>query len=299
MPSFSVKPSRADAPVDRDGLPAHHLVGPAFLLCAAILFAVPILVHLGWQDWRRDGAAGPLVLASGLWLLSTEARTLSLTPAPTPGRSWLVWPILMAAIGAEVASAMVGAVRMQWLFAYAALLTIAYAYIGAPGLRRLWFPLVYLLFLVPPPSGLVEAVVTPIREWLCQTSVSLLTLLHYDVAFSGSTIYVSQYEIFVSDACAGMNSLFSLMALGLFYAYIRRRAGWLSLILLAAAAFPIAIFANLARVLLLLLATHHLGDAFAQGPFHETAGILMFLIALPSMMLLDRAVALAIRAEAG
>jgi len=295
MPSVSTTISSfAAAPADRCGLPGHPYRGRGFLLFAVILFAVPILVQLGWQDWRRDGAAGPLVLASGLWLLFTEARSIALAP----GRPILAWLLLATAISGEVASGVVGAVRMQWLFAYGALLAIAYAYIGAIGLRRLWFPLVYLLFLLPPPSGLVEAVVPPIREWLCQTSVSLLTLLNYDVAFSGSTIYVSQYEIFVSDACAGMNSLFSLMALGLFYAYLRRRAGWVSLAILAAAAFPIAIFANLARVLLLLLATHHLGDAFAQGPFHETAGILMFLIALPTMMLLDRAIAMSIRAEA-
>src|SRR3546814_3578785 len=43
---------------------------------------------------------------------------------------------------------------------------------------------------------------------------------------SGVDIYIDQYELRMADACAGLNSLFSLVAIGMFYIYLRHRADW-------------------------------------------------------------------------
>ena len=89
-------------------------------------------------------------------------------------------------------------------------------------------------------------------------------------------------------ACAGMNSIISLTALGLFYTYIRHSANWRYMALLVLFILPVAVFANLVRVLLLLLITYHFGEAAGQGFVHELAGLTMFLTALIGIFAVDK-----------
>jgi exosortase len=161
-----------------------------------------------------------------------------------------------------------------------ALVTILYAYVGGAAIRRLWFPLVYLLFLVPPPYFLIAQITNSRKLWLSTTAVDLLSGFGFDVARSGTTLYIDQYELLIANACAGINSLFSLLAIGSFYIYLLHRADWRYCAVLAALVVPIAMFANLVRVMLLMLVTHYFGDAAAQGAFHKMAGLIMFAVAL-------------------
>ena len=91
----------------------------------------------------------------------------------------------------------------------------------------------------------------------------------------------------VAAACAGLNSLISLTALGLFYTYIRHRSSFVYMVFLSICILPISIIANLVRVLLLLLITYHFGEAVGQGFFHEFAGVSMFATALLCIFGLD------------
>jgi exosortase/archaeosortase family protein len=102
-------------------------------------------------------------------------------------------------------------------------------------------------------------------------------------------LYIDQYELTIAAACAGMNSQFTLVAVGLLYVYVVRRAEWRYALLLAMLSIPIAIIANLARILLLMLGMHYLGaDAVApDSVLHESAGLFMFLVSLLGLIGLD------------
>ena len=79
----------------------------------------------------------------------------------------------------------------------------------------------------------------------------------------------------------------SLTALGLFYSYMRHSSNFAYMVFLVVCILPIAIFANLVRVMLLMLITYHFGEAAGQGFFHELAGLTMFASALIGIFVLD------------
>jgi exosortase/archaeosortase family protein len=100
-------------------------------------------------------------------------------------------------------------------------------------------------------------------------------------------MYIAQYELLVEDACSGMNSLVGLTAISLFYIYIMRGTSWRYAALLTAFVIPIAIVANIVRIIILVLVTYFFGDRVGQSFIHETAGILLFVIALLMVFGLD------------
>ena len=170
---------------------------------------------------------------------------------------------------------------------YALLLTAAYAIWGGATLRRLWFPLFFLLFAFPPPDTLFAMITQPLKIGVSEAAVAVLYAFGYPVGGSGVTIQIGQYEMLVAAACAGLNSLISLTALGLFYTYLRHSSNWHYMLFLLACIIPVAVLANLIRVLLLLLITYHFGEAAGQGFFHDLAGMTMFLSALLGIFLID------------
>jgi exosortase len=113
------------------------------------------------------------------------------------------------------------------------------------------------------------------------------------VSHAGAVITAGSYELLVADACAGLNSLIALTAVGAVYLYVARRRSLRANAAVILALAPIAIAANLVRVMILVLITHHLGYDAGQSFLHETAGLLMFAAALAGVFLVD---ALAARA---
>jgi exosortase len=171
---------------------------------------------------------------------------------------------------------------------YGAVITGAYLLFGGALIRKIWFPLVYLAFALPPPDTVVAAVTQPIKIAISDWAVSLLYLLGYPVANSGVMIQIGQYELLVAAACAGLNSIVTLTALCFFYVYLRHRSNFLAFLIIALAAILIAIVSNFIRVLTLVLITYHFGEAAAQGFVHDFAGLLMFAVALLTILSVDK-----------
>jgi exosortase len=106
---------------------------------------------------------------------------------------------------------------------------------------------------------------------------------------AGLSIFIGQYELLVKDACSGLNSVVSLSAIGLFYAYVVHGAHFAYSSVFFIIMIVVAILANFVRVLLLILITYHLGNSVAQGFLHDFAGLTLFALAIAGMLLADRA----------
>lgn len=261
-----------------------------FLGIAVVAFTALPLVALARVVWSTEqGAQGPIIMATGLWLLAREAAPVLQAGNLGKGRPAVVTAWLLCSLLAYVLASMMGIVWLQWAATYSALVAVGYAYTGLGTLKKLWFPLFYLMFIIPPPYGIILAVSRALKLWISSAAVEILSFLGYQVASSGTTLYIDQYELLVAAACAGMNSLFSLLAIGLFYIYLRHRSDWRYALLLSVLVIPIAIAANLIRVLMLLLITKYFGNAVAQGILHEAAGLSMFMIALLLLIAIDAA----------
>ncbi len=276
----------------RTGLP--RVFGPengsfAAMLCLALgVFAIaaPTLAFVARESWSTEqGAHGPIVLMTGIWLLHRlwpgAAHAVSRPPL------WRVALLLAFFLPGYALARITQVVEVEGYMMYACLLTAMYSVVGGSVMRLLWFPLFYLAFIFPPPETIVAAITLPMKVGLSQLAISILHLIGYPIGGEGVMIYIGQYELLVAAACSGLNSIISLSAISMFYIYIRHQAEWRYALLLVLLIVPVALISNLIRVLILILLTYHAGDAAAQGFLHNFAGIFMFVVALLVIFSLD------------
>ena len=256
------------------------------VLTGAVLAALPAALAVGRDVWTTEqGAHGPIILMTGLWLLWRETPRDGL-PLVGPGAALAIAAMVPAGLVA-VFAAIIGKVWLQAAGTFA-LLVLVYALCAGPAaLRRAWFPIVYLGFLVPPPPPLIVPATRALKLAIADGAAQMLAFAGYNATSLGAYLYIDSYELVVAAACAGLNSLISLLAVGLLYAFLRHRADPLPLAILALLALPVALAANFLRVVILLLVTHYAGSGAAQGLLHDAAGLSTFTLALGVMMLID------------
>jgi exosortase len=159
---------------------------------------------------------------------------------------------------------------------------------GTSAIRVAWFPIVYLVFMIPLPGMLVDAVTGSLKGTIANIAENLLYLIGYPIARSGVILSIGPYELQVADACSGLNSMFSLSALGTLFMYLRGEKSKTHMLGMLLSILPIAFVANIVRVITLVLVTFYLGDEAGQGFLHKTAGMVLMMVALVCLFALDR-----------
>lgn len=250
-----------------------------FIVIAISALMIPTLQSIAAVSWASEqGAHGPIVLAIAIWLF--VRRWPAIRASADPGSLLIGGLALVVMLMAYVVFRIVGSIVLESAAAYGALLATLYLFVGARAMREAWFPILYFLFVLPPPGSWVATATQPLRLEISALAVSLLDLCGLPVAQSGLMIYIGQYVLEVKAACGGLNSIISLSAIGLFYGYVRHGADAAYLAVLSVAIVALAVLANFVRVLLLALITYYLGNDAAQGFLHQFAGITMFAVAL-------------------
>ena len=251
----------------------------------AALF-IPSYLMLADTIWASDEQGhGPIILVVTLWLMWRRKDALRQLPdAPAPLAGWILFVggLALYTVGRSQQVDTLEVLAHLPLVASALLLTKGWA-----GLRWGAFYLFFLLFMVPLPGLVVQALTTPLKIAVSHVAEALMHLAGYPVARSGVILYVGQYQLLVADACAGLNSMFTLEALGLLYMNLMGYTNPRRNLLLALLIIPIAFVANVIRVMTLVLVTYHLGDEAGQGFVHGFAGMLLFMVALALMLVVD------------
>jgi exosortase B len=275
----------AAAPVDSTSL-------VAWLTALIGFFAMfgPVYWWAAQSIWQSDEQShGALVLVVAAWLFwSLRKRLADIATQPVPALGWPIFSlgvvVYLAGQGFDIAIFKLGS---QPLVIAGALLLMK----GFPALRLAWFPLFYLIFMIPLPATLVDAVTGPLKQWISDIVENVLHAAGYPIAREGVTMTIGQYELLVADACSGLNSMFSLSALGTLYIYLTGRKGLLHNVVMLASILPIAFLANIIRVVVLVLITYHFGDEAGQGFLHGAAGLVLNAVALCTFFLLDTTLA--------
>lgn len=253
------------------------------MIAGMLLFVVPPMIEVARFNWSTEqGGHGPIVLATGLWLLFREYS--SAKSRSRPGNLIVGLVALAVLVPLYIIAGITGILELQVFLMYGALISGAYLLVGPAVLRACWFPILYLAFALPPPDMVVAVITQPVKIAISSTAVSLLYALGYPVGSSGVMIQIAQFELLVAAACAGLNSLLTLSALCMFYVYLKNRHDRLGFILMALLVVPVAVLANFIRVLILILITYYFGEAAAQGFLHDFAGLLTFGAALATLM---------------
>ena len=257
---------------------------PLWLGLAVLL--VPTFIQIGAESWTGEtGVHGPIVLATGIWLFARRWREM--LSIQRPGRMGLVLAVLVPCLLAYAFGRAFGFLIVEAAALLGIFVATFYAWFGGEAVRRMWFPILYLGFVVPLPGWAITTLTAPMKEYVSFTATWLLGKLGYPIVREGVTLYVAQYQLLVEDACAGLNSLISLTAISLFYIYILHNASWRYAGFLMLWIVPVALLANLVRVIILVLITYHFGNAAAQGFLHSTAGLVMFASALIGIFAVD------------
>lgn len=258
------------------------------LLLGLLLLGIPSLIRLGQESWTTEvGVHGPIVLATAIWLLYQAWPEVA--GLKRPGNKLFAGIGMAICLLAYAFGRAFSFISIEIAAFLGLLVVTAYLYLGFAVLRRFWFPILYLGFVVPLPGWVIDSITSPLKEYITFSATALLDALGYPIASQGVTLVVAQYQLLVEDACAGLNSIVSLTAISLFYIYILHNASWRYSMLLFVWIIPAAMFANLVRVILLVLITYHFGNAAAQGFLHSTAGMIMFVVALLSIFAIDKA----------
>lgn len=247
---------------------------------------IPSFFHLMQTTWQtEENGHGPIILIVVCWLILKKRHAVLNTPnKPSAIIGWisLVLSLLAFIVGR---SQSIDTIEVAALIPM--LIGILLLMRGWEAVRVMWFPLVFLFFLIPLPGLLVEIITGSLKQHVSGIAEEILYAAGYPIARIGVMLSIGQYKLLVADACSGLNSMFSLSALGLIYLYLMKYRSWLHNGILLLAILPIAFAANVIRVMALVLITYYFGDEAGQGFAHMAAGMLLFVAALMLLMAFD------------
>jgi exosortase len=253
------------------------------ILLAVIYYRVAIKLVYDWYT-IPDYSHGFLVPFFALFLLWDKREILRNTPIQQSWRGialvvFAIVVLILGVYGVDLFTA-----RISFVFLLAGLIWTLF---GSLMLRELRFPLLVLVLAIPFPTILFNQVTFPLQLFSSRIASDILPLLGVPVLLEGNVIQLPVMKLEVAEACSGIRSLMSLFTLAVFYGYFLERTTrrrWL----LALAAIPIAVTANVFRIVGTGLCVQYWDPDKALGFFHEFSGWVMFVISLGCLYLVHR-----------
>lgn len=248
------------------------------LLACLFLFLAPAVVSLAGQTWQSEaGSLAPLILCLGGWTLWQTVRINADVTRPGSLRIWAM--VMVPALAAYLLACAINMVAAMALSAWLGFAASFYAMFGASMVRICLVPLIFLGLIVPLPYSLSVQGNTFLRSWISEQATVLAHAGGLDVAQGEGFIAVGQYLLAVETACAGASSTMSLVAIGLLFAYWIGNARPARAIAIAVLAVPIALAANVLRVVVLLLLVSNFGASILDTIVHPLSGVVSFCFA--------------------
>jgi exosortase len=265
--------------------PALLTVGP--VIVGMLVVYLPMLRKLVY-DWGHDDnySHGFLIVPIAAYLVwERRADLIAARPSPTVAGLVIVGISLMmlvaGTLGAELfvtRVSLIGMLAGAVLFLY-----------GWEHLRIVWFPLAFLLLMIPIPAIIFNQIAFPLQLLASRFGETVLRIFDIPVLREGNAITLANTQLEVAEACSGIRSLISLLTLGIVYGYFTDKRFFVRL-LIALATVPVAIIANGLRVAGTGIAAYHYGEEAAQGFFHEFSGWVVFVVSLALVFVIHRTV---------
>jgi exosortase B len=261
-------------------------VWPWLAVVATFVAYIPTFIRLAEGPWQTEQEGhGPLIFAASLWLVWSSRdkwRGAEIRPAPVAG-----WAVLLLGLAMLFLSRILDLISTEAFSELPVIIGCVLLLAGWEVLRALAFPIFFLVFAVPAPGWIVDSATVPLKVFISDLVTKLLYALDYPIAQNGVVIMIGPYQLLMKDACAGMNSIFALSAIGMFYVYAFRWNSKLRALILLAAIVPITIVANFIRVMALVLISYYGGVELIDGILHDLTGIALFVISLALVFICD------------
>jgi exosortase len=241
-------------------------------------------------DWYTipDYSHGFLVPFFAAFLIWDRRKVLKATPIK---QSWSglvlvvfgIMVLILGVYGVELFTA-----RISFIILTTGLIATL---LGWPMVRELRFPLLVLVLAIPFPAILFNRITFPLQLLASRIASDVLPVLGVPTLHEGNVIELPVMKLEVAEACSGIRSLMSLFTLAVFYGYFLERSTKRRVIL-ALASIPIAVTANVARIVGTGLCVQYWDPEKALGFFHEFSGWVMFVVSLACLYLVHRAMRL-------
>jgi exosortase len=152
-------------------------------------------------------------------------------------------------------------------------------FLGWNYLRALFFPIAFLLLMIPIPAILFNQITFPLQLLASKVSAAVLPLLGVPILREGNVISLPAMTLEVAEACSGIRSLMSLVTLAIIYGYLMEKRVAVRVVL-ALASVPIAVAANSVRIIGTGLLVQYWDPDKAEGYFHASWGWIIFVVSL-------------------
>jgi exosortase len=155
---------------------------------------------------------------------------------------------------------------------------ILYLY-GFQMFRLLAFPLFFLILMIPVPEQIYSSLTIPLQLFVSKTSTDFAMLLNIPIFRQGNVIQLPEQVLEVVQACSGLRSVVSLLAVSAVFGYLRVNSNYLRSIIFFSS-IPIAIIVNIFRVIIMIIASYYFQYDLSQGTIHTIFGMIIFALAL-------------------
>ncbi|MGN6370176.1 MAG: exosortase/archaeosortase family protein [Phycisphaerae bacterium] len=298
VPPAPLEPAAAPAASRYRYTARRYFSAPRSLLLPAITLLIATTALFFWtiaRMWERWHVStgyyshGPLVLPISLVAAWIIIRRNGLPMHSTRSSRVIALVVLVGSLLIHLAS-MYARVIFVSGFMMLPILAAFVLYLGGwPMLRRLWFPIAFLAFMVPLPDLTIYNINFHLKIFAAQASTAAVNAVGIPAYLKGSDIFLQGgKQLTVEDACSGLRSLISLVAFATLFTYACRLRGYKRLLLLLSAV-PIAVAANVVRIAVLTIVANDYSVALATpgGWAHDMMGFVVFVIAFCIMFTLE------------
>ena len=255
------------------------------ILGLVFLIYLPVLKDLV-LDWYEDSnySHGFLIIPVSIWFIWRQRAEISRLPVKwsNVGFAGILAALLIFIIGTA------GAEYFSVRFSFVLLLSsLALCFFGTRVFKRIWFAFAFLLFMIPIPYVIYYSLTFPMQLFASQIASSAVSLIGLPLVRLGNVLYLPGGQALeVAEACSGLRSIMSLLALGALMAYFTQDNRTKAVVLFLST-IPIAILGNVVRIIFTTVGTYAISEKFVEGTLHEMAGMLVFLFSMIMLLIVS------------
>ena len=248
----------------------------------SVLGAVFLLAYFGvlkglFDTWYNNedysyGFLIPLVAAYLIWEKKGQLKSIRVS-SNWMGAPFFFFFLLVSIYGMLGSSP--SAVRPAIPFMLLAIVLFCF---GKSALKAVWFPLFFLVFMIPLPTVVQTGIGVPLKLLSTKLGAVLLHLFGVSVFVQGNVIDLGVTQLQVVDACSGLRYILPLLALGVLFAYFFEKTKWKQ-VALVIFTIPVSVITNGIRIGATGILAQKYGSGMAEGFFHDFSGWVVFMFA--------------------
>jgi len=254
-----------------------------FLLAAAFALLFSRTIAELVEAWLNNPnfSHGFLIPFVALYMVWHSQKTIRQTPVTpyNPGIAIIILGMLLHLVGNVGAEYFVQ--RFSIVVTIAGIVIFIF---GFSMFKVLLVPIAYLVLMIPIPAIIWNMIAFPLQLFAAAGAEEMIQLINLPILREGNILHLANTSLEVVDACSGLRSLTSLLALGGVFAFIaplKKISKWL----LFFSAIPVAIAVNVIRLTITAMAAAWIGPEAAHGFLHDMSGLIIFGAALILMYL--------------